>query len=228
LWFFLVIRSPSNEWPSGGDSKSEETTPYFNANVSSYTYSFNNSSQNFTANNTLNNNYTNITSTPKIFINSGSTSNNSIQNQSITNFINTGSSRKKDKYKQPIENEEISKETIHVYDGDSSLRKRIFRTIIVPQNCTYKILLDAALRTFHINDDPNKYFITIPIIKYTTQQHLFEDTQIEEKNINEDNPIKSIKKIFIDEDQLKNKTAIMLRYIDETDESIRIFSRTFK
>ena len=146
------------------------------------------------------------------------------QNQVL---FNTGSSKKKDKSKQQAENEEISKEEIRVYDGDASLRKRVYRKIIVPQNCSYRILLEASLRTFHINDDPNRYYISIPILKYNTPNNLFDDVQIDEKNIDEDNPIKSIRSLTED-DHSNCKPPILLRYIDEIEENIKIFSEIFK
>ena len=170
-----------------------------------------------------------MTSTSKNSHNGGLSSANSINHQNTSNSLHTGSSRKKEKnIKQIIETEEIVKETIHVYDGDSSLRKRVFRTIIVPQSCSYKILLEASLRTFHTNDDPNKYYITIPLFKSSMQQNLFEDLQIEERKIDSENPIKYIKKIFNDDEQSQNKIEILLRYIDEVVENIRIFSGLFK
>ncbi len=249
--FFKVNRSTSNEWPSGGDSKSEDTTPYFTANTPSYTYSINNNNNNNINNNiSTNSNYNSSNANNLSFNNSQINSNSNStspsrggnsssscysalnnQNHSGVNISTTSSSKKKDKNKQQTENEEISKETIRVYDGDASLRKRVFRTIIVPQCCSYRILLEASLRTFHINDDPNKYFITIPILKYNSPHNIFDDFQIEECHVDQENPIKSIKAALLTEDdQSKNvpKSSILLRYIDEIDENIRIFPGIFK
>ena len=154
------------------------------------------------------------------------------QNQpSVTSTTSTSSSKKKEKSsKQQADSDEVSKETIRVYDGDTSLRKRVFRKIIVPQCCSYKILLEASLRTFHINDDPNKYFITIPLLKYNSPHNIFDDFQIEERHVDDENPIKSIKATMADDDPSNNipKSSILLRYIDEVDENIRIFPGIFK
>jgi hypothetical protein len=60
------------------------------------------------------------------------------------------------------------------------------------------------------------------------QQNLFEDLQIEERKIDSENPIKYIKKIYNDDEQSQNKIEILLRYIDEVVENIRIFSGLFK
>lgn len=52
-------------------------------------------------------------------------------------------------------------ETIKVFDGNCSLRRRIFRAITVPRTCTLEQLLTTALRAFHIARDPNvKYVFT--------------------------------------------------------------------
>lgn len=46
-------------------------------------------------------------------------------------------------------------ETIKVFDGNCSLRRRIFRAITVPRSSTLEQLLTTALRAFHIARDPN-------------------------------------------------------------------------
>lgn len=45
-------------------------------------------------------------------------------------------------------------ETIKVFDGNCSLRRRIFRAITVPRTCTLEQLLTTALRAFHIAREP--------------------------------------------------------------------------
>lgn len=52
-------------------------------------------------------------------------------------------------------------ETIKVFDGNCSLRRRIFRAITVPRTCTLEQLLTTALRAFHIARDPNVTFTKI-------------------------------------------------------------------
>ncbi|KAL8607776.1 hypothetical protein ACOMHN_039449 [Nucella lapillus] len=51
-------------------------------------------------------------------------------------------------------------EVIRVYDGNGSLKKRLYRTISVPRSAPGHLLLEAALKTFHISDDPKNYYIT--------------------------------------------------------------------
>lgn len=54
----------------------------------------------------------------------------------------------------------ISIEMVKVYDGDNSLRRRIFRVISVPRQATTEQVLTSALRAFHITKDPSTYEIS--------------------------------------------------------------------
>ncbi|XP_029676097.1 diacylglycerol kinase theta-like isoform X3 [Formica exsecta] len=49
---------------------------------------------------------------------------------------------------------------IKVYDGNSSLRRRIFRVIPVPRQATTEQVLTLALRAFHITKDPSNFYLT--------------------------------------------------------------------
>ncbi|EZA60154.1 Diacylglycerol kinase theta [Ooceraea biroi] len=49
---------------------------------------------------------------------------------------------------------------IKVYDGNSSLRRRIFRVISVPRQATTEQVLTLALRAFHITKDPSNFYLT--------------------------------------------------------------------
>uniref|UniRef100_A0A0A9W5Q3 Diacylglycerol kinase n=1 Tax=Lygus hesperus TaxID=30085 RepID=A0A0A9W5Q3_LYGHE len=53
-----------------------------------------------------------------------------------------------------------SKEVIKVYDGNSSVRRRIFRTITVSRLATTEHVLTQALRAFHITKDPLNFYLT--------------------------------------------------------------------
>lgn len=46
-------------------------------------------------------------------------------------------------------------EMMKVYDGNNSLRRRIFRVISVPRQATTEQVLTSALRAFHITKDPS-------------------------------------------------------------------------
>ncbi|XP_041361075.1 diacylglycerol kinase theta-like [Gigantopelta aegis] len=50
-------------------------------------------------------------------------------------------------------------EIIRVFDGNASLRRRLYRTISVPRNAAAQTILEAALKTFHISDDPKNYYV---------------------------------------------------------------------
>lgn len=62
--------------------------------------------------------------------------------------------------KRDKEKEERDEETIKVFDGNLSLRRRIFRAITVPRQCTLESLLTTSLRAFHITRDPNAFYLT--------------------------------------------------------------------
>jgi diacylglycerol kinase (ATP) len=61
----------------------------------------------------------------------------------------------KDRERKDKEKEERDEETIKVFDGNCSLRRRIFRAITVARQSTLEQLLTSALRAFHIARDPN-------------------------------------------------------------------------
>lgn len=51
-------------------------------------------------------------------------------------------------------------EIIKVFDGNASIRKRTSRTITISRSATKDQLIAAALRSFHIHDDPRYYVLT--------------------------------------------------------------------
>ncbi|XP_023933369.1 diacylglycerol kinase theta isoform X2 [Lingula anatina] len=70
--------------------------------------------------------------------------------------------RRSPKEKEPKERDE---EVIKVFDGNCSMKKRLYRTISVPRQATSKEIVEAALRTFHISDDPQNYYIAEAVEK---------------------------------------------------------------
>ncbi|XP_050498768.1 diacylglycerol kinase theta isoform X6 [Diabrotica virgifera virgifera] len=62
--------------------------------------------------------------------------------------------------KQNKNQEERDEEAIKVYDGNNSLRRRIFRIIVVPRQAPLRQVLTQALRAFHITKDPNSFHLT--------------------------------------------------------------------
>lgn len=51
-------------------------------------------------------------------------------------------------------------EVIKVYDGNTSIKRRIFRTITVSRLATTEHILTQALRAFHITKDPSSFYLT--------------------------------------------------------------------
>ncbi|RWS29494.1 diacylglycerol kinase theta-like protein [Leptotrombidium deliense] len=64
-----------------------------------------------------------------------------------------------DEYPSPKDKDK-DEEIIKVYDGNSSMRRRTFRTITISRSATKEQIICAALRAFHIHDDPRHYIIT--------------------------------------------------------------------
>ena len=50
-------------------------------------------------------------------------------------------------------------ETIKVYDGYSSLRKRLFRTVTVHKMCSKEDLLMTAMRAFVVSQDSRNFYL---------------------------------------------------------------------
>lgn len=76
-------------------------------------------------------------------------------------FSSTGDLKSKefDDYPSPKEKDK-DEEMIKVYDGNASMKRRMFRTITVSRNATREQIIGAALRAFHISGDPKHYYIT--------------------------------------------------------------------
>ncbi|XP_011703393.1 PREDICTED: diacylglycerol kinase theta isoform X6 [Wasmannia auropunctata] len=62
--------------------------------------------------------------------------------------------------KDKEDKERGDEEMIKVYDGNNSLRRRIFRVITVPRQATTEQVLTSALRAFHITKDPSNFYLT--------------------------------------------------------------------
>ncbi|XP_022245665.1 diacylglycerol kinase theta-like, partial [Limulus polyphemus] len=63
-----------------------------------------------------------------------------------------------DDYPSPKEKDRVE-ELIKVYDGNSSMKRSAYRTISISQKATREQVIGAALRAFHIHDDPNNYYL---------------------------------------------------------------------
>ncbi|XP_029051769.1 diacylglycerol kinase theta isoform X5 [Osmia bicornis bicornis] len=62
--------------------------------------------------------------------------------------------------KEKEDKERGDEEMIKVYDGNNSLRRRIFRVITVSRQATTEQVLTSALRAFHITKDPSNFYLT--------------------------------------------------------------------
>ncbi|XP_048524131.1 diacylglycerol kinase theta isoform X4 [Dendroctonus ponderosae] len=69
-------------------------------------------------------------------------------------------SAKEKQDKQKKGDEERDEEFIKVFDGDSSLRRRLFRVIAVNRQAGLNQVLVQALRAFHITKDPDQFYLT--------------------------------------------------------------------
>ncbi|XP_046397842.1 diacylglycerol kinase theta isoform X1 [Ischnura elegans] len=58
------------------------------------------------------------------------------------------------------EREERDEEVVKVYDGNNSMRRRIFRPVTIPRLTSTEQLLCAAMRAFHILKDPTNFYLT--------------------------------------------------------------------
>ncbi|XP_067138852.1 diacylglycerol kinase theta [Centruroides vittatus] len=64
-----------------------------------------------------------------------------------------------DDYPSPKEKDK-DEELIKVYDGNGSMKRKLYRTISVSRSATREQIIGAALRAFHIYDDPKHYYLT--------------------------------------------------------------------
>ncbi|XP_012276766.1 diacylglycerol kinase theta isoform X1 [Orussus abietinus] len=62
--------------------------------------------------------------------------------------------------KEKDDKERGDEETMKVYDGNNSLRRRIFRVVTVSRQATTEQILTSALRAFHITKDPSNFYLT--------------------------------------------------------------------
>ncbi|CAF1519685.1 unnamed protein product, partial [Adineta ricciae] len=113
-----------------------------------------------------------------------------------------------------LQDEEEEREIIRVFDGNATFRNSTPRSISVPRQATYTQILEAALRTFHINDDSTKYCITVPT-----------DDVGGDQPIDEAMPFKSLKQLG------GRKLNIYIRYKERADmdfDYIRVYPGILK
>ncbi|XP_063703643.1 diacylglycerol kinase theta isoform X3 [Culicoides brevitarsis] len=72
------------------------------------------------------------------------------------------STHKTDKERDKREKRETERdeETIKVFDGNCSLRRRIYKAVTVPRQCNLEQLLETASKAFQIRRDHNDFYLT--------------------------------------------------------------------
>ncbi|GIX91879.1 hypothetical protein CDAR_511782 [Caerostris darwini] len=116
-----------------------------------------------------------------------------------------------DDYPSPKEKDKDD-EVIKVYDGNASLKRRMFRTITVLRNAVKEEMICAALRAFHISDDPKHYYLT----------DVYGDPP--EKEIEEFMPVQSLTR------KEGKRPAILLRYRppDSDSGTVKVYPGKFR
>jgi diacylglycerol kinase (ATP) len=92
--------------------------------------------------------------------------------RSISEDFSSCDLRCKDEEDEQMKKKDDDDEMIKIYDGNSGLRRRLFRTVIISKRCTLKQLLTAALKTFHILQDPGLYCL---VDAYAAEERDLED-----------------------------------------------------
>lgn len=85
--------------------------------------------------------------------------------RSISEEFSSGDTRNRDNEepshgRERKDKEDRDEEMIKVYDGNNSLRRRIFRVVTVSRLASTEHVLTIALRAFHITKDPGNFFLT--------------------------------------------------------------------
>ncbi|EPB79693.1 diacylglycerol kinase accessory domain protein [Ancylostoma ceylanicum] len=94
-------------------------------------------------------------------------------------------------------------EILRVFDGNSSLRAQVCRTASVPKTATVQQIRDAALRRFHITDNPDNYYVT-QVVNDAGDEETLEDPV----------PLRNVKR------PEGRRAQIFLRYKDDPDKDV--------
>jgi hypothetical protein len=70
-----------------------------------------------------------------------------------------GRNKEPDEYPSPKDKDK-DEEMVKVFDGNLCMKRRTFRTITISRSANMDQLIAAALRAFHIHDDPRHYVVT--------------------------------------------------------------------
>ncbi|XP_043497853.1 diacylglycerol kinase theta-like isoform X1 [Polistes fuscatus] len=106
--------------------------------------------------------------------------------------------------KDKDDKERGDEEMIKVYDGNSSLKRRIFRVITVSRQASTEQVLTSALRVFHITKDPGYFYLTD---LYAT----------EESELSDPTPILNLNR------KEGKRPAVFLRFKDSDGGEVRVY-----
>ncbi|CAJ0958372.1 unnamed protein product, partial [Mesorhabditis belari] len=95
-------------------------------------------------------------------------------------------------------------EVLRIFDGNNSLRNQVFRTASVPKTASVQQIRDSALRRFHIQDNPDNYYVT----------QVTNDLTGEEESLEDPVPLRNVKR------PEGRRAQIFLRYRDDPDKAI--------
>ncbi|KAI6233488.1 Diacylglycerol kinase [Aphelenchoides fujianensis] len=95
-------------------------------------------------------------------------------------------------------------EILRIYDGNNSIRNQVFRLASVPKKASCEEIRDIAMRRFHINDNPEHYYVT---------QAPFEAGD-EEEGLEDPIPLRNMKR------PEGKRAQIFLRYRDDPEKAI--------
>ncbi|XP_043685794.1 diacylglycerol kinase theta isoform X2 [Vespula pensylvanica] len=113
--------------------------------------------------------------------------------------------------KDKEDKERGDEEMIKVYDGNSSLRRRIFRVITIPRQATTEQVLTSALRAFHITKD-SKNIHFYPGNFYLTDLYATEETELCDPT-----PVLNLNR------KEGKRPAVFLRFKDNESGEVRVY-----
>lgn len=126
----------------------------------------------------------------------------------VSNSFSKKLKREKEKICNLEETDENNIIKVYLFDGDLSFQKRTFKTINLLKNYTYQQILDISMKTFHLNEDSFKYYLTIPIMEDNGKG--FNETILDEND-----PITNVKELHGG----IGVPSILLRYKENNQES---------
>ncbi|XP_064104651.1 diacylglycerol kinase theta-like isoform X2 [Macrobrachium nipponense] len=88
---------------------------------------------------------------------------NTLSPRSISEEFTSGDYKIREQEEAPrgsAKEKEEKDEVVKVFDGNSSLRRRMFRLVTIPRTATVREFLTAAMRAFHVSQENSKTYLT--------------------------------------------------------------------